>query len=235
MADMGKLLPIVFLVFGAIMTVTFREPPRTEQSVDLNLIPPPPGIQQFTFGYDEVIADSLWLRVIQDFDVCENAPDGVAHSPNRKSTEPMCREGWVYKMVDAITELAPRWRLPHARGAMLLSIVVDDRAGATRIFEKGVDRFPTDFHLNYTAAYHYIWEEKQPEKAAPLLIRAAKSGGPAWLYALAGKLYSEEGRIDLAIEVMEQGLKERKNDRSSNRIENRLEELKARREALKKP
>ncbi len=232
---MGKWLPALVLFLGAALTVVLRQPMRTEDRINLNLIPPPQGIQRFTFGYDEVMADTLWLRVIQDFHVCESAKDGIARMADRVNDESICSLGWVYKMVDSITDLAPRWKLPHSRGAMLLSIVVDDRAGATRIFQKGLQRFPFDYQLNYGAAYHYIWEEKQPEKAAPLLIRAAQAGGPPWMYSLAGKLYSEEGKLDLAIEVMEQGLKDRKNEKTADRIEKRLAELKARREALKKP
>ncbi|MBK7892088.1 MAG: sel1 repeat family protein [Bdellovibrionales bacterium] len=232
---MGKLLPVVILILGVVLTVAFRQPMRTEERINLNLIPPPPGIQRFTFGYDEFVADSFWLRLIQDFHICENAKDGIAHAANRKSTEPMCREGWVYKMLEAITDLAPRWKLPYVSGSIMLSVVVDDRDGATKFFEKGLHQFPFDYQLNYGAAYHYLWEEKQPEKAAPLLIRAAQAGGPPWMYSLAGKLYSEEGKLDLAIEVMEQGLKDRKNEKTADRIEKRLTELKARREALKKP
>ena len=232
---MGKLLPLFVLVSGAALTFAFRQPMRTEERINLDLIPPPRGIQRFTFGYDEVMADSFWLRLIQDFHICENAKDGIAHTADRKSTEPMCRQGWVYKMLDAITDLSPLWRLPYATGATMLSIVVDDREGATQLFDKGLKQFPFDYNLNYRAAYHYLWEEKQPEKAAPLLLRAAQAGGPAWMYSLAGKLYSEEGKLDLAIEVMEQGLKDRKNEKSADRIEKRLTELKARREALKKP
>lgn len=229
------IIPVFFLIAGVALTVTFRKPPVSDDAVNLNLIPPPQGIAHFTFGYDEVMGDILWLRLIQDFSVCEKAKDGVAHYEGRTDTQPMCRQSWVYQMLNTITDLAPMWKLPYSTGGVMLSVIVDDREGATRIFEKGVQQFPNDYNLNYRAAYHFLWEEKVPEKAVKYLLQAARSGGPAWMYSLAGKIYSEEGQLDLAIQVVEDGLKERSDEKTVKRLETRLAELKAKRDNLKKP
>lgn len=229
-------LEIILLMIG-ILIIGFTLPPaRTQLAVDLRMVPPPKYIERFAFGYQETIADLLWIRLLQDIDICETAKNGVAH-PGDGTNEggaPKCRFGWVYQMVDAITTLTPHWKLPFRTGALMLSIVVDDIDGATKIFEKGIALYPYDYSLNYNGAYHYIWEVKNPKRASELLIAAAKSGGPAWLYSLAGKLISEEGKIDLAIQVLEDGLKETRNDRSSARIETRLKELREKRSKLKK-
>jgi hypothetical protein len=228
-------LPILAILFGASLTVYFRKPPVTIETIDLRMVPPPKGLKQFTFGYDEVLSDTMWLRLLQDFSICENTKDGVAHPVGRVSTEPMCKLSWVFQMLNAITDLAPRWRLPYATGAIMLSVVVDDREGASRIFEKALTQFPNDYSLNYRAAYHYLWEEKAPEKAAKYLLKAAQAGGPAWMYALAGKIYSEEGQLDLAVQVVEDGLKERSDEKTVQRLEARLAELKAKRDKVKNP
>jgi tetratricopeptide (TPR) repeat protein len=229
------IIPVFAILIGVGMTVAFRKPPKTEDEINLNLIPPPQGIKHFTFGFDEIMGDTLWLRLLQDFSVCENAKDGVAHTEGRSSTEPMCKKSWVFQMLNAITDLAPHWRLPYATGAIMLSVIVDDREGASRIFEKALRQFPNDYSLNYRAAYHYLWEEKAPDKAAKYLLKAAQAGGPSWMYALAGKIYSEAGQLDLAIQVVEDGLKERADEKALQRLENRLAELKAKREKLKNP
>lgn len=225
---------VFFTTFFSSSDRAFRE--------ELNMIPPPPNIAKWTFGYNETAADSLWLRVIQDFSVCENAKDGVAHATAEASAasdaiKSKCSRGWVFKMLDAITDLAPNWKMPYSLGAIMLSVVVDDRVGATMIFDKGLKQFPMDYNLNYRAAYHYMWEEKAPEKAAPLLLRAAQVGGASWLYALAGKMYSEAGQAELAKGVLENALQETKEgDPGRVRIEKRLSEIEAkiRKESLKK-
>lgn len=181
--------------------------------------------ERWAFGYNEVYADALWLRVIQDFHVCENAKDGISHREGESHTGWLCSHGWVFKMIDTLTDLAPRWRMPYMVGGTMLSIVVDDKDGATTIFEKGIRQFPDDFNLLYRASYHFIWEEKRPEYAAELLTRAAQNGGPSWFYSLAGKLYSESGKASLAKVVVEDALKTAKTEESRLRLENRLSEI----------
>jgi len=197
-----------------------------EASRNLRFIPPPPNIERFTFGYSETLADVLWLRVVQDIGVCENSKNGEAHGPNTpKVNAPQCKMGWVYQMIEAITKLSPNWRLPYASGAVLLSVVVDDIEGATKIFDRALAKFTNDYNLSYRAAYHYIWEVQNPERAANLLIVAAKNGGPTWFYALAGKLYSKAGQAELAKGVLERVLEETsETDPYRVRIQNRLDE-----------
>jgi len=223
---------ILFLFVG-ILLISLSTPRYVGEGVrDLRFIPPPPNIERFSFGYAETASDTLWVRILQDIDVCENAPDGVAHRAGEVSTGPKCNKGWVFQMLNAITNLTPQWRLPYVTGGVILSVLVDDIEGATILFDKALARFPNDYNLNYHAAYHFLWEVKSPEKAAPLLLKAAQNGGPAWMYSLAGKLYSESGKLDLAIQVMEDGLKSSRSDRTASRIEARLAELRARKEQI---
>lgn len=225
-SDFGLILAIALLLIGAALTVAMRREVNAFAEVNLRLIPPPPHIERFAFGYRDTMADLVWLRVIQDIHICENAKDGIAHvAGGPVHSEPVCRLGWVYKMIDAITTLAPKWRLPYSIGAVILSVVVDDREGATRIFEKGIQQFPTDYHLLYNASYHYIWEEKKPERAAELLLTAARNGGPGWFYSLAGKLYSESGQTEIAKGVLEDALKQNLNEQARKRVEFRLKEV----------
>ena len=229
--------PLVFLILGWFLTAFAHfQMPVKEFRQELNMIPPVPNVERWAFGYNEVYADALWLRVIQDFHICENAKDGVAHQRGEKHSGWMCSRGWVYKMLNALTELAPKWKMPYSVGGTMLSIIVDDKDGATEIFEKGLNRFPDDYNLLYRASYHFIWEEKRPDYAAELLLRAARNGGPEWFVSLAGKLYSESGQASLAKSVVEDALKTAKTVEVRERLENRLREINQtlREEAMKK-
>lgn len=151
-------------------------------------ISPPPYLEHFAFGFHMPLADSMWLRAIQDFDYCENqiAKNQCANS------------GWLYHMLDSITNLAPDFRIVYATGGLALTIVISDVEGASKFFDKAVKDFPNDFPILYRAAYHSLIEEKNNIKAANLLIRAAKNGGQDWFYSLANRLYADAGRKDLA-------------------------------------
>lgn len=176
------------------------------------LIPPPKGIQYFTFGLKEQLGDALWIRSIQDFDYCEEKID-------RNCTN----KGWLWQMLDLVTDLSPSFRIVYATGPMALSVIVSDIEGASLLFDKAVKNFPTDWSILYRAAYHAIYEENKPTKAAELLIRAAKNGAPPFAYSLAGKLYAEEGKIELAQSIIAdletQGLHQDLVERIKKRIE----------------
>lgn len=152
------------------------------------LVAPPASLVHFTFGYREAMADLLWIRSIQDFDYCE-----------KKSAENLCQgNSWLFQTLDLITELSPLFRMAYSAGGMALTIIISDIEGASRLFDKAVLRFPTDWIILYKAAYHAIYEEKNNEKAARLMELAARHGAPDWVYALSTKLYTESGKRELA-------------------------------------
>ncbi len=148
----------------------------------------PIAFRNFTFGFSEQTADTLWIRSLQDFDFCE-----------QKIAENVCRgQGWLFQMLNLVIELSPHFRIPNAVGPLALSVIVSDIQGASMLFDKSVVNFPKDVNILYRAAYHAMEEEKNYAKAADLMQRAAQNGGPPWFYALAGRLYTKEGRKDLA-------------------------------------
>lgn len=147
----------------------------------------PEEIKYFSFGQRLVLSDLGWIRSIQDFDYCE-----------KSGQQTKCRQdGWLFQMLNTISELDPQFRAPVAQGGLALSIILSDISGAAKIYEKGVQRFPKDWRLAYQAAYHALFEEQNAAKAASLMEAAARSGAPEWVYSLAGRLYSRAGQIEL--------------------------------------
>jgi len=149
---------------------------------------PPKGIVNFTFGQRELMADLYWIRLIQDFDFCERKIDQMNCSGR----------GWVFHMLDLVTELSLSFRMPLAVGPMMLSVVVSDIQGASLLFDKAVARFPHDWSILYRASYHALIEEKDRAKAAALLERAGREGAPEWVFSLSARLYSESGQAEVA-------------------------------------
>lgn len=253
---------------------------------------PPELLKHATLGYRDPMADSLWIRVIQDIGTCdqkksaspsltpkeqvpleeasEEATEGVGSADNGSSEqsssmmasrdtdqkfageplgskikdqvsetlmsqqpEAQCRLGWVFNMIDTITDLAPKFELVYSLGATVLSIVVDDREGARLIFEKGIRQFPDDWSLSYRAAYHYLYEIKEPRRAAELLEHAGRKGAPPWVFSLAARLYTDLGRAELGITILEDALKRDYKGHGVDKIKQRLDQLyKIRDEAL---
>jgi tetratricopeptide (TPR) repeat protein len=180
------------------------------------LIQPPQYLEKFSFGYSEAIADTLWIRAIQDFDYCENQIEKNVCVNN----------SWLYHMLDTVTNLSPHFRIAYAAGGLALTIIITDVDGATKIFEKGVRNFPKDWPIIYRAAYHYIYEVGNKERAAELLIQAGKNGAPPWVFALAGRLYSDNGQIELAEKLLEEMISEKQDDLVVNRLKEKIASIK---------
>ena len=186
-------------------------------------IPPPKYIHHFSFGYNESMSDSLWLRWVQDVDVCgakkvarssvlpkPSLPRNVAGGANKFREEILipvrkniCNKGWSFRLLDAITRLTPHFRMPYAVGASTLSVLIDDHLGAKAIYERAFKYFPNDWPILYRAAYHYLYELQELDKAAELLIQAGNAGGPVWVKSLASRILTRAGQVDLGIQTLE--------------------------------
>lgn len=210
----------VLIFFAQQIPVGIAAPPRA-------FVAPPEGLKIFSFGYELAIADALWIRAIQDLDTCEklaSSRSGINTSMVVDRGGGKCNKGWVYHMIDAITDLDPRFYDPYLTGATMMSVLIEDRDGAKRIFEKGMAQFPKDWQLPFRASYHYLLEMNEPVSAADALVRAGKNGAPVWVFGLAAKLYNEKARAMLAKSVLEEALEHNPDARFLPRLQERLSE-----------
>lgn len=157
-------------------------------------INPSPYLEHFTFGYKELVADMLWLRTIQDVDHCER---------DLKEKE-VCANSWVYRMVDKVTDLSPKFRIIYATVPLLLSIAINDLDGAILLLEKGLKYYPNDWKILYRGGYLYLFEKGDKVTAANYFLRAQKNGAPDWLATYATRLYTEAGRVELAQKLVDE-------------------------------
>lgn len=182
-----------------------------------DLLSPPPGIEHFTFGHNDVTADFLWIRAIQDFDYCDQL-----------LAKNLCTgKGWLFRMLDTITNLSPKFRFPYSLGGVALSVLVSDVEGAARIFDKGVEQFPNDWPILYRAAYHYLYEVKDKKKAADLFIKAGRNGAPKWVFSLAGGLYNDANERVAAEAVLTEMIKSEVDPLVVKRLEEKLAKIRS--------
>lgn len=231
---------LIFLIFvGLIVAQSFGHKSQFFDDTHKVLVPPPRNIDQFSFGFDEVIADSLWIRLLQDISGCGRkeqdiqvvtGEEEVAEAIQGAQFRARCEYGWSYRMLDAITKLAPRFRTAYLQGVTFLSVIVDDKLGAAKLFKRAVEVFPQDWTMHYRAGYHFLIEMNDAATGADMLAKAARLGAPMWVHALAARLYTGVGRAALAISILESILRtadEKLKPNVRKRLELRLEEAKA--------
>lgn len=217
--------PWLSLALGLVLLATIRPPTPREQPPEQRLIPPPQMVEHLAFGYRETMADLLWIRLLQDAHICEQVEGGVAHVEGVVREGPACHLSWVYLMMDKLTDLAPRWKLPFSIFGTMLSVIVDDREGARRILEKAIERFPHEWDFRFQAGYHYLWEIKDEARAAELMLQAAHRGAPPWVYALAANLMSQQGQAAVARAVLEDAIARGVRGPGEERLRLRLEQI----------
>ncbi len=203
------------------------------------LNPPPEYIEHFHFGFRESLADSLWLRWVQDVDYCqlygdqnrELGREEISNAKNNPLTanprHKNCDGSWGFKMLDAVSKLAPRFEMVYLAGAPALSILVEDYTGASVIYDRGLEQYPNDWKLLYRAAYHFQFDVKDFKRAAELLTRAGDSGAPLWVKSLASRLYTLTGQIELGLSTLESYRKTLDgNEEAIKKVDERIAELK---------
>ena len=159
---------------------------------------PPNILQHFSLGYRDFVANLLWLRFIQDADFCSFEKGKPIYKGDVKS----CEWSWSFHIVNALSELAPRFKTPYTFSTIMLSIFAGDQKGAEYILQKGLKHFPKDWKINFQAVYFYSMEMKKPEMAAYYAYQSAENGGPHWLYGLAAKKYGEAEQLLLGEAVL---------------------------------
>ena len=180
---------------------------------------PPTFIRHFSFGFPDLYADFLWIRLIQNVDFC-NAQQGIPRYDGKASYQ--CEKGWSYKMTDTLTELAPRFLAPYLISGSIMSVIMRDKEGAKKIYDKGLERFPDNWKLFFNAGYHYLLEIKDREKGAELFFKAAENGGPLWLYDLSAKQYEESGKLLVARQILRELLQLSRVESVRRHIQKRL-------------
>ena len=217
---MSKVLILLCLFFAG-QILLFSEN-LEKQSKKAFYFAPPSLIKRFSFGFSELYADILWMRLLQDIDFCSSKKGQPVYDGKTKY---QCKKGWSYKMTEAITELAPRFLSPYEIAGSIMSVVMGDKEGAGKIYDKALKNFPHYWPIHFSASYHYLLELKQEKKAVPLLIKTADLGGPPWLYALAGKIYSQKGQLFLAREVLKSALEKNIKGEYKKSLELKLEKI----------
>jgi len=148
---------------------------------------PLPFLERLSFGQRYTLSDLHWLRVLQDFDYCEQKLEG---------RQKCASKGWVYHNLDASLRLDPWYRMVYSAGALGLSVVLSDLIGASDLFDRAIQHYSLDWIILYKAAYHAIYEEQDEIKGGLLLEQSARHGAPPWVYSLAGGYYKKYNKLD---------------------------------------
>lgn len=171
----------------------------------------------FSWGFNSQIADTFWIRFLQELDAFNKLVVADAHlCPDQTSS-------WHFHIINVAMDLDSKFYEINLIAPLLVSVTISDSRGASILFDKSIVNFPNDWRILYRASYHAQIEEKDNKKAADLLYRAGKNGAPRWVMSLAGGLYNDSGERKLAEQIYGELIAEEKDTHLAARLKAKLD------------
>ncbi|MCB0403726.1 MAG: hypothetical protein KDD51_03005 [Bdellovibrionales bacterium] len=168
-------------------------------------------LAQYHMGFNSVLADLLWIQFLQAHE----------HEPLQSG-----KVSWEFVQLDAVTTLDRRFERAFQFGAILLSVLRQDKLGARLILERWVKSRPDEWRPNYLYGYHLYFELGEFEVASKYILRAAgMEGAPYWLSSLGVRLLGESGAYLQALRVTMDLLAATRDTRAIERLERRVRSL----------
>ncbi|MFZ5478334.1 MAG: hypothetical protein ACOZNI_16320 [Myxococcota bacterium] len=167
---------------------------RTRRAIDDALVFVPDGraLRAAASGFEEPLADLLWVRTVLIFG------DRFHRSSGAGWTE------WVRRMLLTVSTLDPVWRTPYFYGGAFLRVVGNVEA-ADQVYLRAMENLPDDPWFPFAYGMNHYLEREDAATAAEWIGRASRlPGAPSWYGAAAAAMRQEAGDRQAGIRFLEQ-------------------------------
>lgn len=172
---------------GAVLTVLRLDRMRDAGAFrEVLYIPSPAVVKRLSFGYNGLLADIYWTRVVQYF--------GTRHH----------EKAMTYKLLEPLlqitTTLDPKLTVAYEFGATFLTQAPPEGAGdpdaAIRLVRKGIQADPNQWRLYYNLGYVYYMEKKDYVTAARVFDEGSRvPDAHPWMKIMAAIMAQHGGDI----------------------------------------
>ncbi|MDC4223415.1 MAG: hypothetical protein MPW15_04075 [Candidatus Manganitrophus sp.] len=131
---------------------------KTEQVESLLYLPSGKYLKPLAFGYDQLLADLLWMKTISYFG---------GHFMSDKQYP------WLAHMLNLIIDLDPRFDFPYYFGGVVLSLEASQIEEANKILERGIEAYPDRWQYPFYIGFNYYYHKKDAQRGLPYLEKAA--------------------------------------------------------------
>jgi tetratricopeptide (TPR) repeat protein len=181
--------------------------PKLQQ---MSYLPDGNVLKTATLGYREVVADFLWLQVIQAM--------GEKHVSQEVGQ-------WIYRAFDVITTLDPKFVRAYEAGGHALCTIVVMPQESIRLLEKGIRHNPQEWRLSFLLGVNYYFEFGDNQKAAEAMAIAARvPGAPDIIARLAARLLVSAKSPQQAVELLAKVYEDTTDENVRQLLEHRLRE-----------
>lgn len=180
----------ILLLLGSVPLLQQVDREREDQTLrDVLYIPSAETVKRLSLGYDGLMADVYWTRVVQYF--------GGKHYV--RSHEYMM----LKPLLNITTTLDPKLLVAYQFGSTFLAQNPPEGAGnpkaAVELAQKGIDNNPEAWRLYYQLGFIYWQELHDPKKASEVFLKGSQvPGALPWMRIMAAALAQTGGEQQTA-------------------------------------
>lgn len=164
-----------------------------------------------SLGYTHVVADLVWLRVIQVFGARHVTQDDY---------------NWIYHALDVTTTLDPQFAEAYLAGGLALTVMADHVDQSNRILKKGIDANVQDWKIPFFLGFNHFNFMRDYEAAAIYIEMATEiPGHPPWLPLLAARLHVQAQAPQVALDFLGRIYDATSDSGLKAKLETRMEEV----------
>lgn len=177
----------------------------------LRFLPSGDYLKPVLLGYHHVVADVLWLRMIQVIG---------ERTVSAKDYE------WLSRGLDVVTTLDPHYDYAYQVGGVVLAELADRADLSNRLLEKGLAANPTVWQIPFYLGYNHFFYLHEYARAAEYMAQASRvPGRPDYLPPLAARLYAQAGSPETALEFLDMMWRQTENQAVRASLEWRMKEV----------
>jgi hypothetical protein len=187
-------VPLLFAAVAALQTRIDAQTRTQAQRQESLLLSSPSAINRLSLGYESLLADIYWTRVVQYY--------------GSRVTTGGSQYDLLWPLLDITTTLDPKLVVAYRFGAIFLSqprapVGTNLAGGAGRpdlaiaLVKRGIAANPDQWILDADLGFLYYWQVKDYKNAAAAyLAGSAKPKAPQWMKMMAARVEAKGGSLE---------------------------------------
>jgi len=194
---------LLVLLFGSVSANMQLGSLRSTVNAQRIHLPQAEWLLPLSFGYRNLWAEVLWVRVISWFGSKGGTSDYA----------------YLNELLQAIVQLNPRAEHAYYMAGTVLPWNTNNTRFSRPLLEKAMRNLPDDWHWPYNRGFNAYWFDGDKQEAARQLARAAQlPGAPPIVMRLALRMQASSGRLDAAQLFLEQMMGEKQDVHIRNQL-----------------
>lgn len=200
-----------FVTASVILNAIEDRRPSEHRAAELAYLPKGSYLRVASLGYQNLVADLLWIKVVQ-------------HLGNRNETA--AGYLWAYHAADVLTDVDPKFAYAYLATGTVLGVYSSRIQESIRILQKGMQYNPDVWQLPYVAGYDYFYELCDAKNGAKYLTLASMiPGAPSYLPKLAARMSVDAGQPEPALEFLSRFIQQTADEQLRNALIERKKEV----------